>query len=177
MSVPVSKISVRRGTPDDIEVLARVGSESFRGAYGPHANAADLESHIEVSFSPDAIRDTFAAGQSVYYLAFVEDQPAGLAKVRMADCPLVEGSSNAVELQQLYVLTGMRRHGLGRQLVGRVFEHAEASAAAGVWLSAWEFADWATRFYAGVGFEPIGKVEFKLGATAYTDVLMWRPLP
>lgn len=176
MSVLANSIVVRRGTPADIETLARVGSESFREAYGPHSSAADLESHIARNFSLDAVRNSFTAGQSAYYLASVDGEPAGLAKLRLAGCPLPEGESNALEIQQLYVLAEMRRHGLGRQLVARAFEHAKAAAVTGVWLSAWEFADWAIRFYTSVGFEAIGKVEFKLGSTSYTDMLMWRPL-
>lgn len=176
MSVPADSLSIRRGTTADIETLARVGSASFREAYGPHSSVADLNSHIANNFSAAAVRDSIAAKQCVYYLASVAGQAAGLAKVRRADCPLPEGGDNAIELQQLYVLAEMRRHGLGRQLVGRVLKHAETAAVTGVWLSAWEFADWATRFYASVGFEAIGKVEFKMGSTAYTDVLMWRPL-
>ena len=170
------KVEIRRAVRSDAEVLARVGSESFREAYGPHSKAADLDSHIDQGFSVSAVRNAFAAGQCAYYLASVAGEPAGMAKVRMAQCPLPGGDANALELQQLYVLAGMRRHGLGRRLMSQVVDHAQASAAAGVWLSAWEFADWAVRFYTSVGFTTIGKVEFKLGSTDYTDLLMWRPL-
>jgi ribosomal protein S18 acetylase RimI-like enzyme len=162
--------------PDDSTVLSQVGTHAFREAYSPHAGAADIESHIEKNFSVAAVNKVFAAGQSRYYLASVTGEPAGLARVHMAHCPVPGVSANALELQQLYVLARMRRMGLGRRLVDQVVAHAEMSAADGVWLSAWEFADWAVHFYKGVGFTAIGKVEFKLGATVQTDLLMWRPL-
>ena len=123
-----------------------------------------------------AVRDAFASGACDYYLALVAGKPAGMARVRLAECPVPGGAANALELQQLYVLAEMRRHGLGRRLMDQVLEHAAALTAAGVWLSAWEFAEWAVRFYTSVGFTAIGKVKFRLGSTEYTDLLMWRPL-
>lgn len=176
MVAPGSQVEIRLGTTADIEVIARVGSDAFRQAYGPHSSAADVDAHTQQNFSAAAVREALAAEQSVYYLATVGGEPAGIAKVRMADCPLTVGDPDALELQQLYVLADRQRHGVGRHLVDRVFAHAEAVSASGVWLSAWEFADWATSFYRRVGFEAIGKVQFKLGATDYTDLLMWRPL-
>ena len=122
------------------------------------------------------MRCEFTAGHSRYFLAIVDGEPGGMLKYRKAECPVPGGDSNAIEIQQLYVLATMQRHGLGRQLTQCVYAFAEQSETNGVWLSAWEFADWATRFYERVGFSAIGKVEFELGATTYTDLLMWRPV-
>lgn len=170
------EVVIRRATTADIEDLAGVGSESFREAYGPHSGAADIEAHIAANFSPAAIREGFAGGLSDFYIASASGEAAGMARVRLAGCPLPGGDANALELQQLYVLARLRRHGLGRLLVEHAIAHARQAGAAGVWLSAWEFADWAVQFYKDVGFAPIGKVDFKLGSAVYTDLLMWRPL-
>ena len=170
------QIRVRLATLDDAAALSAVGTASFRDAYAAHSNAPDIEAHIEDRFTEGAVRDRFAQGECNYFLAEVDGQPAAMAQVRMAACPIAGGDENALELQQLYVLADMQRHGLGRRMMARVIEHAESQGANGVWLSAWEFADWATRFYSSVGFEAIGKVKFKLGSTAFTDLLMWRPL-
>jgi GNAT superfamily N-acetyltransferase len=169
-------IEIRLATPDDAAALAEVGIASFRDAYSAHSNAPDMEAHIEQYFSDSAVRDRFAQGQCSYYLAEVDGWPAGIALVRMAACPVPGGDDNALELHQLYVLASVQRHGLGRRLMECVVAHAEEHGARGVWLSAWEFADWATRFYSKAGFKSVGKVKFKLGSTSFTDLLMWRPL-
>lgn len=168
--------AVRDAGIDDVDVLAFIGSSSFREAYQEHSDAADLDAHINEYFSAAAVRDELSQEQSSYLLASVDGEPAGLAKIRKAACPVPGGDANALELQQLYVLTTMQRHGLGRILIENVLARARQSGTQGVWLSAWEFADWATSFYTRNGFAAIGKVKFKLGSTAYTDFLMWRPL-
>ena len=106
----------------------------------------------------------------------VNDMPCGMAKYRIAACPVAGGDDNALEIQQLYVLAASQGYGLGRKLVERVSAVGRQQGVAGIWLSAWEFADWATGFYKRAGFVEIGKVQFKLGETSYTDLLMWQPL-
>ena len=174
--MPAVEISVREASIDDADVLAHIGSTSFREAYQDHSEANDLETHIGKYFTVAAVRNEIEKHGRRYLLAIVDGEPAGLAKIRKAACPVPGGDTNAVELQQLYVLATMQRHGLGGRLMADVIAFARENAAIGVWLSAWEYADWATRFYERSGFAAIGKVDFKLGNTTYTDLLMWRPL-
>ena len=169
-------ISVREASIEDVDILAHIGSSSFREAYQDHSNLNDLETHIDAYFTAAAVRNEIEQHGRRYLLAIVDGESAGLAKIRKAACPVPGGDDNAIELQQLYVLATMQRHGLGRRLMADVVAFAHENAAAGVWLSAWEFADWATSFYERNEFAAIGKVEFKLGTTTYTDLLMWRPL-
>lgn len=167
---------IRRAGIGDADLLANIGTTSFREAYGPHSDPTDLKTHIRDNFALDAVRKELESGRSQFLIATVDGEAGGMAKCRKAACPVEGGDENAVELQQLYVLAAMQRHGLGRHLVDGVFEYARQNKVAGVWLSAWELADWATRFYERVGFTGIARVEFKLGATTFTDILMWQPL-
>lgn len=169
-------VVVRAAVASDAAGLAKVGSSSFRDAYGAHSDPQDLEEHLEASFSRQAVESELKADKSAYLIALVNDTPCGLAKYRKQACPGPGGDDNAIELQQLYVLAASQGYGLGRQLVERVEAAARLREVAGVWLQAWELADWATGFYKQVGFLEIGKVQFQLGKTSYTDLLLWRPL-
>ena len=174
--MPAVDISVREAGVEDVDLLAHIGSSSFREAYQDHSNPNDLETHIDAYFTAAAVRNEIEQHGRRYLLAMVDGEAAGLAKIRKAACPVPGGDANAVELQQLYVLATMQRHGLGGRLLADIFAFAQENAAIGVWLSAWEFADWATSFYERNGFATIGKVDFNLGTTTYTDLLMWRAL-
>ncbi|MGI9220089.1 MAG: GNAT family N-acetyltransferase [Woeseiaceae bacterium] len=169
-------VVIREADASDAAVLAEVGSSSFRDAYGAHSDPQDLEEHLEAKFSRRAVENELKAGKSAYLIAFVNDMPSGLVKYRKKECPGSGGDDNAIELQQLYVLAASQGYGLGRQLVEQVVAAGRHREVAGVWLQAWEFADWATGFYEQVGFLEIGKVQFQLGKTSYTDLLLWRPL-
>jgi len=109
-------------------------------------------------------------------IANVNDKAGGMLKYHHAACPEPGIASNAVELQQLYVLAEMQRHGLGRRLVENLIAIARNTEATGIWLSAWEDADWAINFYRKTGFSAVGTAIFTVGAATYTDLLMWWPL-
>lgn len=170
-------VDIRYAGLDSVEILASVGESSFRDAYAAHSEPADLEAHVQQCFSLDAIRGNIEQQKSSYLLASVDGQPGGIAKYRIAPCPVPGVALNALELQQLYVKAGLQRHGLGRRLVQSLLEEARQQSLAGIWLSCWEDADWALNFYRKNGFTRIGTADFALGATIYCDYLMWLALP
>lgn len=170
-------IKIRAAAADDAVVLASIGASSFRDAYALHSEPSDLESHVQEFFTSAAIRACIQGDASRYLLATVDGKPGGIAKYRAAPCPVPGGAMEALEIQQLYVLASMQRHGLGRQLVHAVAAIASHQLLTGVWLSCWEDADWALNFYRKNGFVPVGTADFAVGATNYSDLLLWLPLP
>ena len=60
--------------------------------------------------------------------------------------------------------------------MGRVEALAGELGFAGTWLSVWEDADWAVRFYRKRGFVAFATHTFTVGQTDFTDDLMWRAL-
>lgn len=170
------EIEIREGVAGDAYTLANIGTQSFREAYGPHSNDDDLESHISKNFTAAVVRAEIEQHERNYLMAMIDDQAGGIAKYRHAPCPVAGGDANAFELQQLYILATMQGHGLGGRLIRHLVNIARQADAKGVWLSAWEFADWATGFYEKFGFAEIGKVDFNLGEVTHTDLLMWMPL-
>jgi GNAT superfamily N-acetyltransferase len=170
------EIDIREASLDDVDILATIGSNSFRDAYQDHSNAEDLRTHLEENFSAVAVRDEIEQHGRHYLLVSVNGRPGGIAKFRSAACPAGTSNVDAMELQQLYVLADMQRHGLGRRLVDAVRVRADESEANGLWLSVWEDADWAIEFYQKCGFVEVATTDFTVGSTTYTDLLMWLPL-
>ena len=170
-----SKIEIRDAVIGDAAALADVGSDSFARAYENHSDPDDMAAHLEQNFSVAAVQKELEQGDSRYLLAFVDGKAAGMAKYREAACPIDALILGAVELQQLYVATGMQRHGLGRRLLDALQADAGTAGATGVWLGVWEYADWAKKFYLKAGFVEVGTHEFKVGKMSHTDLLMWLP--
>lgn len=171
-----TEVEIRTGELADAEVLARVGRESFRDAYGSHSDPADLDSHVQEFFTAGAVRRDMQEHECDYLLATAAGEPGGMAKFLYAGCPIAGGASNALELKQLYVLAAMQGYGLGRHLLNRLSDIGRERKVAGIWLSAWQDADWAVRFYRNNGFSIVGDTSFAVGATEYTDFLMWLSL-
>ena len=169
------EISIRAAGPADADILSRVGAESFAAAYQATTTAEDIVAHIDAHFSSTAIRDAMANTSCHYLLASVDAEPAGLLKLRDNPCPVEIPDKAAAEIQLVYILPGFQRLGLGARLIDAAIRRAGDQGLNSVWLSAWEHADWALNFYLKAGFRRVGTQEFRVGATAYTDHVMWLP--
>ena len=165
-------IQIRHAGRNDADSLAAVGAASFAATYEATTKPDDIAAHIDAHFSAAAIREAMEQTSCHYFLASVEAQPAGLLKLRDGHVPDEVAGKASIELQLLYILPDYQRFGLGARLVDVGIRKARSLGFSGIWLSAWEDADWAVNFYRKVGFRQVGTQAFKVGATVYNDLLL-----
>ncbi|MEM7431895.1 MAG: GNAT family N-acetyltransferase [Pseudomonadota bacterium] len=169
------RITVTGATSADVAAISQIGTQSFRDAYGEWTAPAALASHLDDYFSERAVRQVMDDGSATYLIARVGDEAGGLLLYRHAPCPSGPQYADALELWQLYIDPRMQRLGLGRHLVNALIEHSHTVAANGIWLSVWQDADWAQRFYASCGFQKVGIAAFDIGNESFSDDILWRP--
>jgi ribosomal protein S18 acetylase RimI-like enzyme len=157
----------------DANALSAAGERLFMQAYGGYSRSDDLEEHVEQYFGRDSVAGELQKPDVTYIIAFDADSIAGFVKVRRGPAPDAVAATNVVEIQQLYVDTDSQRKGVGRALMDRAVEIARREGRAGLWLSVWQDAHWATGFYEAYGFRKVGVADFWLGRTRFLDYLMW----
>jgi ribosomal protein S18 acetylase RimI-like enzyme len=160
----------------DAAALSAAGERLFVQAYGKYSKADDLAAHVRQQFGQDNVAAELQKPDVTYTLAYVADEIAGFVKVRDGHTPDSVPAREAVEVQQLYVDAKRQRQGVGRILLDHAGMIARDKGREGIWLSVWQDADWATRFYESCGFKRVGNAEFRLGQSIFTDYLMWLPL-
>ncbi len=161
---------------DDVAALASIGRQAFLAAYENTGSSDAIAQHVERHFSEDSIaRELGSAGQA-YLIAINDGDAAGLAKLGQGDAPIAIPEKPALEIQQLYVSPNHQRSGVGARIMNAVIEITKLKSYRGIWLSAWENADWALRFYEKCGFIEVGETEFQLGDDVHNDLLMWLPV-
>lgn len=169
--------AIRDAVPADVPRLAAAARSFFLAAYEHLSDPEDMAAHLAAHFAPDVVGAELAKSDVRYLLATDGDEIVGFVKLQSGgEAPEAVPGRIAVEIQQLYVSPARQRGGIGRRLMDRAVEIAAAEGAEGIWLSVWEDADWATRFYEGYGMRPLAKLDFVLGKTHYVDLLMWLPL-
>jgi ribosomal protein S18 acetylase RimI-like enzyme len=160
----------------DAEALSAAGIRLFAQAYGSFSRADDLAVHTEQYFGRDYIARELQAPDVSYTIAYDADQIAGFVKIRRGTTPDAVPAAAAIEVQQLYVDAGQQGKGIGRMLMDHAAAVARDEVYAGIWLSVWQDADWATGFYEAYGFRRVGTAEFRLGRSKFMDYLMWLAL-
>ncbi len=157
-------------------IWAAVGSAVFWDAYGGTAPDADIASHVASYFSEDAVAAAMASDDANYLMAVEGERCAGLVKMRDGDVPPLVTADSVVEVQQLYVAMDFQRRGVGALLLDHAVVATRDRGIAGIWLSVWTQADWATGFYLKYGFKSLGEIPFRLANIDYSDHLMWLPV-
>lgn len=169
----MSDITVRAAHSADVRELARLGSTVFMATYGETAAPNDIGPHVEAHFSEAAIAREISSAGVGYLLAESGDACCGFLKLAAGPVPDLVPADSALEVKQLYVATEHQRGGVGRKLMDAAVASARRRGVAGLWLSVWTEAEWATRFYEAYGFRALGIVPFDVGKTTYDDFLMW----
>ena len=176
MAIANGKVEIRTATSGDIDTLSLLGRATFAETYGPFNTPLDLARHLGQTYSPAVIRENFEDDSQAYLIAQVDRAPAGFGLLRSGPFPDAILGKSPFKLQQLYVLKTYQGLQLGSRLVEALVELAISKGGDVIWLTVWERADWACRFYQRVGFEAVGKVDFRLGSSNQTDILMTKTL-
>jgi len=172
----MTTIDVRVADTGDIQELSALGRTVFYATYGSSSDPDDIAEHVEKYFGEPAIAAAMADGDVQYLIASDGTKCAGLVKLCYNSVHDLVPAATAIEVQQVYVATDYQRMGVGRALMNAAVEISKRRRVAGVWLSVWTDAQWATSFYIGYGFSSLGETPFYIGKTRYTDYLMWLPL-
>lgn len=169
-------IVIRKATDADVEILAETGKRLFTAAYGNISGADDLAAHVDDYFSVAAVARELQREDVQYHLAMDGDDIVGFLKIRRSPVPKDVPFSNGIEVQQLYVSPNQQRRGIGRLLTDCAVSITRAQSADGLWLSVWQEADWAVKFYRAYGYRTVGTAVFRLGKSRFTDFLMCLPV-
>lgn len=163
-------IGYRDATPDDAELMARIGpqtfTETFGHLYSPENLAAFLENHSVANWRGEL-------SDPAYAVRIAEDSgvAAGYAKVGPPSLPF-EAEGPAAELRQLYVLKPWQGAGIAATLMDWAIDEARRRGAEEMFLSVFVDNHRARRFYARYGFEQVGTYDFMVGTHADLDLVM-----
>ena len=171
-----SRIRLAGAEAADAGALAEAGSRLFAQAYARYSRPDDLEAHVEEYFGRENVVAELREPDVSYTVAYDGDEIAGFIKTRCGPAPNSIPAVDAIEVQQLYVDANRQRRGVGRALLDSAVAVAKEKDAAGLWLSVWQDAEWATAFYDAYGFRRVGTADFQLGQSCFTDYLMWLAL-
>ena len=119
----MNKTSVRQATLSDLPVLAPL-FDAYRQFYGRAPDLAAAESFL---------RDRFSHGESVLFLAFADNEPAGFTQLYPSFSSV--SLARSFILNDLFVVPGRRRTGVGSALLHAAVDYARSLGAVRVTLN------------------------------------------
>lgn len=154
---------LRLATPDDSNILARIGRQAFTETFGHLYAPEDLAAHLAKDYDPSTLAGSLNSANEHWRLAEWQGEPAGFIKWGRCHLPLEPMATPQMELHRLYVLEAFQGKGIGRALMEAALTHMLECGAGEICLGVWEKNHKAHAFYASYGFEKAGEYDYPVG--------------
>jgi diamine N-acetyltransferase len=164
-------VNLRIATKNDAEVLLSLSRKTFTQAFAAQNSEADMKAYLAENFTLARIREELKAPGVTFLLAYVNEQPAGYAKLSKNPNAQLPDLKQA-ELERIYVLQKFQGQQAGKSLLELCLALAKQSGAEVLWLGVWEHNQKAIEFYRKFSFEQFGQHVFMLGSDAQNDLLL-----
>ena len=153
-----------------LNVARRIFSETFSHLYEEES----FRIFCDQTWAADGPMAKDLGDPAVSWRVATEDgQPIGYAKMTPLRAPARKAQDDALELQQIYVLSGWHGKGVAEELMQWAVSSARERGAPELYLTVFDHNERAKRFYARHGFEEVGRCTFKLGDRVDDDRI-WR---
>lgn len=169
-------ITIRRATATDVEILSALGATTFHSAFAADNDPDDMAAYLASAFSPAQQAAEMADARATFFIAEIEGQAVGYAKLLAGDSPACVAGAKPVELERIYSLKEWIGHGVGEALMRACVAEAQRGGYQTLWLGVWRRNARAQAFYRKHGFRDVGEKIFQLGSDPQTDVVMERTL-
>ena len=171
-------LKIRRATVEDAEVIAPLAVNIFNNTFAddPLNKPEDMRAYITEFLSTAAFRKDLANHNSMFFVAEIDNEIIGYAKLAENSTEKCVSDESPIELSKLYVSHSFHGQGIAQSLMEECFAEARDKNYRTMWLGVWEFNYRAQKFYEKLGFKKVGTHIFQLGSDPQTDWVMERKL-
>lgn len=150
-------MEIRRAEDVDCDSIVAIGRCVWIDTYATEGVRKEIAGYVQSTFTAkNVLRDIDSKQVSVFEL---ESHIVGYA--------VLSESSEATEIENLYILPRYQRKGLGKLFIHHVIKnHAR------IWLTCWERNTKAIAFYKSLGFEEVGETYFQMKTEKHRNVLL-----
>ncbi|SIQ09208.1 GNAT family N-acetyltransferase [Chryseobacterium sp. RU33C] len=168
----MSSIIINKALAEDVEVVQRLGIQTFSETFAEDNTEEALKKYLEESFNTEKIKSELNNPDSHFYIAWEEDNPVGYLKVNTGSAQTELKDDTSLEIERIYVKKSHHGKKVGQLLYNQALETAQQLKKSYLWLGVWEENLRALQFYRKNGFVEFNKHIFRLGEEEQTDLMM-----
>jgi GNAT superfamily N-acetyltransferase len=163
----------RLAEPADAAALGEFMAHNFLAAYGHCSTPENVQFAVQQHYGEPAQLRQILDEHRYNLIALDGEQWVGHAQLHIgSEVPSEAVALPAVELGRFYVDTSFHGTGIAQAMMAEVKREARSRGAASLWLSAWQEAPQAIRFYQKSDFRIAGELIFLVGDDPKNDWLM-----
>ncbi|SEH32908.1 GNAT family N-acetyltransferase [Chryseobacterium culicis] len=172
----MSSIIISKSGEKDLEILQNIGIQTFTETFAEDNTEEAMKQYLEESFNTEKIKSELTNPDSIFYIAWEEDNPVGYLKVNSGKAQTELQDETSLEIERIYVKKSHHGKKVGQLLYDQALETAKQLGKSYLWLGVWEENLRALQFYRKNGFFEFDKHIFRLGEEEQTDLMMKKML-
>jgi diamine N-acetyltransferase len=149
-------VSIQQPDAADYNWMATLCADQFYRVHETGFVNEDLHWLIDHKFNPLALQEDIETAENSYWVAFINQQPAGCVKLGPTSLSLAKQHPKAIELSRLYLFAHITGHGIGKLLLLTALAAAIKMGYTSCWLHVYIENPGARRFYEREGFTVVG---------------------
>jgi diamine N-acetyltransferase len=150
------ELFIRSADVEDINSIGFLAQQIWPAAYREILSDDQLRYMLNLFYSPIALREQMLDDRHSFLLVEEEEEPIGFASWSRVS------EDGVYRLHKLYVLPEKQGKGLGKAILGYIFDDIVPSGARSLLLNVNRHNE-ARRFYEKIGFSVIGKEDIDIG--------------
>ncbi|MGI9583103.1 GNAT family N-acetyltransferase [Chryseobacterium sp. RRHN12] len=168
----MSSIIISKSGTEDLEILQNIGIQTFTETFAEDNTEEAMRKYLEDSFNTEKMKSELNNPDSLFYIAWEEDNPVGYLKVNSGKAQTELQDDTSLEIERIYVKKSHHGKKVGQLLYNQALETAQQLGKSYLWLGVWEKNLRAINFYSKNGFVEFDKHIFRLGEEEQTDLMM-----
>lgn len=172
----MKRLQIQTATADEASLIASISRETFYDSFAEQNTVADMQLFLDTRFTTEKLMAEVLDPSNIFFIAFVDDQPAGYCKMRPGAHVQMQTTEQAIEISRFYARKNSIGKGIGEAMMQHALTYAQDQQYKKIWLGVWEKNERAIAFYQSFGFSKFGEHDFLLGTDLQRDWLMMKDL-
>ena len=168
----MNPVTIRKASISDLETIQEISKRTFIETFIEVNTPENMDNYIQENFNAQQIALEINNPESAFYLAILDHQAIAYLKLNFGNAQTEIRSSQAMEIQRIYVLKNFHGKKIGQLLLNKAIKIGQESGVETIWLGVWEKNHKAIQFYNNNDFVEFDQHNFTLGNDVQTDLLM-----
>lgn len=143
----MKRLEIQTATADDASLIASISRETFYDSFADQNTVADMQLFLDTQFTTEKLIAELLDRSNIFFIAFVDDQPAGYCKMRPGAHVQMQTVEQVIEISRFYARKNSIGKGIGKAMMQHAITYASDQHYTTIWLGVWEKNERAIAFY------------------------------
>ena len=111
---------IQTATADDASLIAIISRETFYDSFANQNTVADMQLFLDTQFTEEQLMAEVLDPLNIYFIAFVDNHPAGYCKMRPGAHIQIKTTDPSIEICRFYA----RKNNIGKGVGKALMQHA-----------------------------------------------------